>query len=166
MVAMPSVRRLCQARGGQSAMAHHGRDAGVAIRSIKYASAPRPPTGDKKYLLEWSPDRKAISSNDNASFYQSYLGYPIIAVLLQLGVLSFDPSIGAKLGGIHWKALNTKHTNATTTKRLRKVSVHGKSRGCPAERKLQRVLGVIDAACEEREMSYYNWITPSLGHER
>lgn len=65
--------------------------------------------GDKKYLIEWSEDGRQIASNDNASYYQGYFGYPIIAVLLVQGRLSFDPSVAKLLGGIPWKKLNTKH---------------------------------------------------------
>jgi hypothetical protein len=66
-------------------------------------------SGDKKYLIEWSEDGVKISSNDNASYYQGYLGYPIIAVLLKLGRISYQPEVAAKLAGIRWKQLNTKH---------------------------------------------------------
>lgn len=64
---------------------------------------------DKKYQLEWSPDFTSISSNDNASFYQGYLGYPIIAVLLALGRVPYDPHVASLLAGVPWKKLNTKH---------------------------------------------------------
>ena len=37
--------------------------------------------GTKTYHVEWSPDSNQITSNDNASYWQGYLGYPIIAVL-------------------------------------------------------------------------------------
>ena len=66
-------------------------------------------SGDKKYLVEWSSDRTAIASNDNASYYQGYMGYPILAVLLKIGVLSHDAEIAKQLSGIPWKRLNTKH---------------------------------------------------------
>ena len=66
-------------------------------------------SGDKKYHVEWSSDRTAIASNDNASYYQGYMGYPILAVLLKLGVLSYDSAVAGMLSGIPWKRLNTKH---------------------------------------------------------
>jgi hypothetical protein len=36
--------------------------------------------GTKTYHVEWSPDSNQITSNDNASYWQGYMGYPIIAV--------------------------------------------------------------------------------------
>lgn len=67
--------------------------------------------GNKKYQIEWSADLKTFSSNDNASFYVGYAGYPIIAVLLNLGVIAYKPSVAQKLANIKWKELNTKHKN-------------------------------------------------------
>ena len=41
--------------------------------------------GTKKYRVEISADGREISSNDNASYWQGYLGYPAIAVLMARG---------------------------------------------------------------------------------
>lgn len=65
--------------------------------------------GKKKYLIEWTDNGSKISSNDNASFYQGYMGYPIIAVLMKLGRIPFHPEVAALLAGVPWKKLNTKH---------------------------------------------------------
>nr|MDE6621825.1 hypothetical protein [Lachnospiraceae bacterium] len=51
------------------------------------------------------------SSNDNASYWKGYLGYPIIAVLMLQGKLSYDEEIAAYFKGINWKKLNTEHKN-------------------------------------------------------
>lgn len=63
---------------------------------------------DKRYSVEWSPDMTKISSNDNASYWQGYLGYPVVAVLLATGKIAFRPEIANPLAGIAWKDLNTK----------------------------------------------------------
>ena len=68
-------------------------------------------TGDKKYLVEWSHDFAWITSNDNASFWQGYLGYPIIAVILKAGKINYRIDIAEKLKGVAWKAINTKYKN-------------------------------------------------------
>ena len=39
----------------------------------------------KKYLVTWKDD--TYSSNDNASYWQGYIGYPVIAVLMLQGKL-------------------------------------------------------------------------------
>ena len=61
---------------------------------------------DKTYDVEWSEDISEITSNDNASYWQGYMGYPIIAVLLQIGKLSFNPLIAKLLADVPWKSVN------------------------------------------------------------
>src|SRR5262245_48946999 len=67
--------------------------------------------GDKHYTVETSPDLRIISSNDNASFWQGYLGYPGIAVMLRRGFFCIDKEASAALGGIPWKELNRRFKN-------------------------------------------------------
>ena len=61
---------------------------------------------DKTYDVVWSEDMREITSNDNASYWQGYIGYPIIAVLLKLGKLSFSTHIAELLAGVPWKVVN------------------------------------------------------------
>jgi hypothetical protein len=61
---------------------------------------------DKIYDVEWSEDIREITSNDNASQWQGYIGYPIIAVLLKIGKLSFNIHIAELLAGVLWKVIN------------------------------------------------------------
>lgn len=63
----------------------------------------------KKYLVKWNDE--TYSSNDNASYWKGYLGYPIIAVLMLQGKLSYDQEIAEHFKGINWKKLNTAHKN-------------------------------------------------------
>lgn len=65
----------------------------------------------KRYTVTWSEDSSSFGANDNASFYQGYIGYPIIAVLLKLGRLPYSPDKCAALRDIPWKALNKKFKN-------------------------------------------------------
>lgn len=62
--------------------------------------------GDKTYTVEWSEDGKGITSNDNASHWQGYLGYPILAVLMLRGEVSYSPRVASLLAGVPWKRLN------------------------------------------------------------
>ena len=55
---------------------------------------------DKIYDVEWSDDISEITSNDNASHWQGYIGYPIIAVLLKIGKLSFNIHIAELPAGL------------------------------------------------------------------
>ncbi len=65
----------------------------------------------KTYLVEWSEDLRQITSNDNASYWQGYTGYPIVAVIILLGKLDFSREIAALLSGISWKQLNRRFRN-------------------------------------------------------
>jgi hypothetical protein len=66
-------------------------------------------SGDKVYSVEWSEDGRRISSNDNASVWQGYTGYPIIAVLLATGRISYDPEVARPLAGVPWHDLNEQY---------------------------------------------------------
>ena len=65
----------------------------------------------KFYDVEYDPEKNAIMSNDNASFWKETLGYPSIAFLMKIKVLSYDPHIGELLKGIAWKDINQKFKN-------------------------------------------------------
>jgi hypothetical protein len=67
--------------------------------------------GTKTYRVEISPDGREISSNDNASYWQGYLGYPAIAVLLARGTLRASAESTRALAGIPWKELNRRFKN-------------------------------------------------------
>ena len=47
-------------------------------------------SGTKSYTVGWSEDLRQFNSNDNASYWQGYTGYPIIAVLYLLGELDYS----------------------------------------------------------------------------
>jgi hypothetical protein len=65
----------------------------------------------KTYEVENSPDFREISSNDNASYWQGYLGYPAIATLLARGFHRSPSAIIKALTGIPWKELNRRFRN-------------------------------------------------------
>jgi hypothetical protein len=67
--------------------------------------------GAKKYRVEISADGREISSNDNASYWQGYLGYPAIAVLMARGKLHASAETTRMLAGIPWKELNRRFKN-------------------------------------------------------
>ncbi len=67
--------------------------------------------GSRVYQVEVSDDGRQISSNDNASYWQGYLGYPAIAVLLSRGILRTNPDTARALAAIPWKELNSRFGN-------------------------------------------------------
>ena len=54
---------------------------------------------------------RTISANDNASYWQGYLGYPAISVLIARGVLSCNRKTAAALRRIPWRELNRRSRN-------------------------------------------------------
>jgi len=65
----------------------------------------------KTYRVEISTDGREISSNDNASYWRGYLGYPAIAVMLMRGLYSVRPEVIGALSEIPWKELNRRFRN-------------------------------------------------------
>lgn len=66
---------------------------------------------NKFYEVQYDPAENAIMANDNASYWQGYLGYPAIAMLFKLGILEYKPELASLLKGIAWKDLNQKFKN-------------------------------------------------------
>jgi hypothetical protein len=62
--------------------------------------------GDKTYDVEWSADARTIAANDNASYWQGYLGYPALAVLLERGELQAGEDVIQALASVPWHDLN------------------------------------------------------------
>ncbi len=68
--------------------------------------------GTKTYEVEVSDDGHSVASNDNASYWQGYLGYPAIAVLIERGVIRRPPAnVIDALAGIPWKEINRRFRN-------------------------------------------------------
>ena len=61
----------------------------------------------KEYTVTWNDD--IYSSNDNASYWQGYAGYPMIAVLKLQNRISSDSSVTEFFKNINWKELNAKY---------------------------------------------------------
>ena len=68
-------------------------------------------SGNKHYDVIYDPDKNAIMTNDNGSYWKGYLGYPAIAYLLQTKVLPYRPELGQLLQRIAWKDINQKFNN-------------------------------------------------------
>lgn len=60
----------------------------------------------KEYTVAW--EGKVYTSNDNATYWQGYAGYPVIAVLMKQGKLPLDLRIAFLFEGINWTELNAK----------------------------------------------------------
>lgn len=63
--------------------------------------------GKKKYTIKWK--NNDFASNDNATFWQGYPGYPVLAVLMIQNRLSYKEEIVNLFTNINWHALNEKY---------------------------------------------------------
>lgn len=63
--------------------------------------------GEKRYEVKWEGD--IYKSNDSASYWQGYAGYPVIAVLMEQGRLPYDRDFAQRFSGIDWNKLNKQH---------------------------------------------------------
>lgn len=66
----------------------------------------RSSNSDKTYHITWRDG--VFTSDDNASYWQGYPGYPVIAVLMKLGLVPFDESIAHLFANVDWNAANKK----------------------------------------------------------
>lgn len=67
--------------------------------------------GSKIYEVTYDPAKKAITANDNASYWAGYMGYPSIAYLLASGIVAYNPALPGYLKGFSWKEINTRYKN-------------------------------------------------------
>ncbi|NFB11486.1 hypothetical protein [Limosilactobacillus reuteri] len=49
------------------------------------------------------------TSNDNASYWQGYLGYPGIAVLMLQGKLPYNKELAQQFAGVDWNKINQEY---------------------------------------------------------
>ena len=60
--------------------------------------------GAKNYTVTWSEN--IYSSNDSATYWQGYPGYPVIAVLMLREKLTLNREVAALFADINWTELN------------------------------------------------------------
>jgi len=98
--------------------------------------------GRKTYLVEWKGD--LYSANDNATYWQGYAGYPIIAVLLLQGRLPYIYEDALLFQRINWNALNKAHKN-NYAEALKEVQEGLKKQGVDVERLNQNLRMIYQA---------------------
>lgn len=65
--------------------------------------------GAKSYTVRWNDNN--YSSDDNATFWRGYAGYPVLAVMMLQGLLPCDKSQLMLWKNVNWKELNTRYRN-------------------------------------------------------
>lgn len=84
-------------------------DGRVALHPDERRATVTSSNGAKEYTVSWSEDGAAYSSNDNATYWQGYAGYPVIAVLMERGALPLDRAVADGFAGVNWTELNAAH---------------------------------------------------------
>jgi hypothetical protein len=100
---MPPLAKIYEAFGALA-------DGRVQFNDQSHASV-QSSDGSKTYQVEISADARTVASNDNASYWQGYLGYPAIAVMLRRDLCPVRAEIIDALAGIPWKELNRRFRN-------------------------------------------------------
>lgn len=62
--------------------------------------------GEKEYLVSW--DNNTYASNDNATYWQRYPGYPVLAILMIQQKLPYSPPLAEIFRSVNWNAINKK----------------------------------------------------------
>jgi hypothetical protein len=100
--------------------------------------------GSKTYEVDISEDGRELSSNDNASFWQGYLGYPAIAVMIARGLIRRpDEVVVSALAGVPWKELNSRYRN-DYTRTLEDVLMRAAERGYDPDAILAAAAAVLE----------------------
>lgn len=73
----------------------------------EYEAGVRSSDGAKEYTVAWDGD--IYSSTDNATYWQGYAGYPVLAVLMLQGRLPLDRALTDRFTGVDWHTLNARH---------------------------------------------------------
>lgn len=60
--------------------------------------------GSKSYRLSW--DGENYRSSDNATVWQGYPGYPVLALLMLRGLLPLPQDLAALMAPVNWNRLN------------------------------------------------------------
>lgn len=63
----------------------------------------------KTYRVMYDPTLNTIVASDSGTFWQRYVSYPSIALLLEKGIIKYDKALANELKGIIWKDMADKY---------------------------------------------------------
>jgi len=130
----PPIEKIHEAYGALADHRVRMEDASAAVASSD---------GTKEYTVSW--EGGTYSSNDNASYWQGYMGYPLIAVLMMQGRIPYTADIAAHFRGINWKERNAARRNKYAVV-VAEIMDELKQKGvnCEAvDREVQKVYGAL-----------------------
>jgi len=68
-------------------------------------------SGNKFYIVSYDPDSNSIMASDNMAYYTNTIIYPMIALLMLKGRITYDNWLLSVLSNIKWKDINQKYKN-------------------------------------------------------
>lgn len=74
------------------------------VQIFESSAIVRSSNGEKEYLIKWKDN--VFYSNDNSTYWQNTIGYPIIAVLMMQNRLSFNKEVSKYFRNINWNKIN------------------------------------------------------------
>ena len=63
--------------------------------------------GTKNYTVKWEEGH--YTSNDSATYWAGYPGYPVIAVWMKQGILPYAETTAEQFKGVNWNEINRKY---------------------------------------------------------
>jgi hypothetical protein len=112
--------------------------------------------GGRTYSVYTGDNGRAIASDDNASRWQGYVGYPPIAVLIQRGILKVPANVCDALADIPWREINRCHRN-DYTKTIAEVARTVESAGHDWDAVAAEAQGLLEAL---QALAPYRTIAP------
>ena len=100
MEKLPPIEKIAEA---YSALA----DGRLTISSDGTQARINSSDGTKNYTVCWK-DRH-YTSNDSATYWAGYPGYPVLAVWMKQGILPYAEDIADQFRNVNWNALNRKY---------------------------------------------------------
>jgi len=103
--------------------------------------------GSRIYDVCVNLEKNVAYSDDNGTVYRGYIGYPIVAALMLLGIVPYNGRVAEAVKGIPWRKLNEEYKNYKAVEEV--VKRIAEDRGVSAE--------TIDAVVEEA-MKVLEWL--------
>lgn len=95
--------------------------------------------GQKSYVVKFSG--LFYSSDDNATFWRGYPGYPVIAVMMLRGEVPYDENEAKLWGGVNWTETNKAFKNNYAVA----VTSIAEQRGIDLEKSKEKAIEVMEA---------------------
>lgn len=107
---------------------------------------------EKEYLIQWR--NHTYYSNDNSTYWQNYPGYPVLAILMLQGKLSYDEKVATYFQNVNWNQLNKDNKrdyHASLEQILKDVSVEDRKQIDEEISKVFEEIKLLDIALTKKK---------------